>query len=824
MDHPASDRPPFPQIPGYKVLDKLGKGGMATVYLAVQESIGREIALKVMAAHLGENNLWAKRFIREAQVIAQLTHPNIVPVYDVGTHEGHFYIAMEYVKGGSLEGVKHGELSLSKILKVVAGVAAGLDYAGEKGFVHRDIKPDNVMFREDSSPVILDFGIVKQKNDVDSNMTQTGTVIGTASYMSPEQVQDQELDERSDIYSLGILLYELLTGHPPFHGSSVIATMMMHVKDPVPPLPSTLKELQPVLDKALAKSRDARYTRAREMILHLKSLESEIKHIITRQHTAMTLGSDDETMEHEVLPETQARQTKFNTSREHLVADDELTKVLSSAQATIKDFSAESRIKKAKRGKQFFALLIIATLGALSFAAYQQLYIAPKERALAQEKLQQTQEAAKRKIDELLLLAGSKRANVRPSNIDGIEKIVALYREVLTLAPNNAQAKDALEFFTELYLDSAQSAFDQEDMSSTERFLVYAQQLSPSNPKIETLRKAILQSRSRLLDEKFEQDKVKTLLDLVDTEIKSTDGFSENAYLKLQQILRLDKKNKNARKALDTMLQKTEDKIYRDLAKGNLRSAKKGIQDISNYDADNIMLSKLRSEYQKTSEKSHHDKNIAILLDKAKKLKQQTPTRSLNIELKETWLDIIALEKSNPQAKQGLIDTNKHFKDLALRALEERNVKQAQREFKSIENGTPKSNILYSLKNSISKKQQAISEANALIDESKQLHSGSQSGDLRREALLNARKKLDKADKLDKDHPDMEGALEKLESAYILSITQSIRNKDDNLVRKLFADTEDKSWPSNRILDLQLSQRKDKKDKKKPKRVISGGF
>src|SRR5690606_9356933 len=131
------------QIPGYKIQKKMGQGGMATVYLAVQESFGRNVALKIMSSELGADDVWARRFIHEAKVVAQLSHPNIVPVFDVGTYQGRFYISMELLKGGNLDDKIAKGLSIAEVVKIIVGVAAGLDFAGEKGFVHRDIKPDN---------------------------------------------------------------------------------------------------------------------------------------------------------------------------------------------------------------------------------------------------------------------------------------------------------------------------------------------------------------------------------------------------------------------------------------------------------------------------------------------------------------------------------------------------------------------------------------------------------------------------------------------------------------------------------------------------------
>lgn len=274
----------FPAIPGYQIQKQMGQGGMATVYLAVQESFGRPVALKIMSDQLGADDVWTQRFMHEARVVAQLSHSNIVPVFDVGSHGGRFYISMELLKGGKLDEKMQYGLPAAEAIRIACGVAAGLDYAGSKGFVHRDIKPDNIMFRDDGTPVILDFGIAKQK-DGDSKMTKTGTIVGTTGYMSPEQAMGQELDERSDIYSLGIMLYELLTGRVPFHADSAVAVLLKHVQEAPPPLPAPLSAFQPALDKALAKKPEDRYQRASEMMLHLQELLAQYK-----QPTAISMN------------------------------------------------------------------------------------------------------------------------------------------------------------------------------------------------------------------------------------------------------------------------------------------------------------------------------------------------------------------------------------------------------------------------------------------------------------------------------------------------------------------------------------------------------
>jgi len=193
------------KIPGYQIKHQLGRGGMASVYLAIQESFGRDVALKVLAPQHAPVSEFSQRFLREARIIRQLVHPNIVTVYDVGVHEGLHYLSMEYIRGQDLQEAC-GSLSKRQVIAIIRDVAKALDYAHQKGYVHRDVKPENIMLAEDGRVVLMDFGIARG-SDTTLGMTKTGRAIGTPYYMSPEQGHGNPVDERSDIYSLGVIFY-----------------------------------------------------------------------------------------------------------------------------------------------------------------------------------------------------------------------------------------------------------------------------------------------------------------------------------------------------------------------------------------------------------------------------------------------------------------------------------------------------------------------------------------------------------------------------------------------------------------------------------------
>ncbi len=246
-------------IPGYRILRMLGQGGMASVFLAVQESLDREVALKVMAPALAATPEFAERFLREGKLTAKLQHPNIVTIHDIGVHNGLFYLSAEFIPRGTLkERIAERGLSVGEALNVLGDIAHGLDYAHEKGVVHRDVKPGNVLFRKDGRAVLADFGIAKAM-DGGTSSTMAGMSVGTPDYMSPEQARGEAVDGRSDLYSLGVMLYEMLTGRPPYEAPDAFSVALSHITEPIPPLPPQHSWLQPLLNGLMSKMASERY-------------------------------------------------------------------------------------------------------------------------------------------------------------------------------------------------------------------------------------------------------------------------------------------------------------------------------------------------------------------------------------------------------------------------------------------------------------------------------------------------------------------------------------------------------------------------------------
>lgn len=246
-------------FPGYSIICEIGRGGMATVYRARQVLLDREVALKVLSPNLAADPANAQRFLQEARMLASLEHPHVVPVYEVGvTPDGSYYFSMQLLENGDFNSRLQRGVSEAELVRVLTAIADALAYAHTRGYVHRDVTPSNVLFDAEDKPRLTDFGIARAMA-VTSRITASGLSVGTSHYMSPEQARGGEVDPRSDIYSLGVLCYEALTGHPPFRGADSFAVAYAHVYEPVPPLPPALAKWQPLIDRCMAKNPTDRF-------------------------------------------------------------------------------------------------------------------------------------------------------------------------------------------------------------------------------------------------------------------------------------------------------------------------------------------------------------------------------------------------------------------------------------------------------------------------------------------------------------------------------------------------------------------------------------
>jgi len=259
-------------IPGYKILKSIGKGGTAQVFLAIQISVGRTVAIKVLSSECSQDTNFSYQFLKEANC-GVLNHPNIITIHDAGESNGHLYIAMEHLQGGDLKQKMLKGIEEDEVIRIISQIAEALSHAHNNSFTHRDIKPGNILFDEHDNAILADFGIAKTVRFSHQDSIINGFV-GTPNYISPEQVSDQPVDHRSDLYSLGVVYYEILTGVKPFVADSTYTLIFKHLKDPVPPLESKFEKHQPIISKLLEKKPAKRFQSADELITELNKINT----------------------------------------------------------------------------------------------------------------------------------------------------------------------------------------------------------------------------------------------------------------------------------------------------------------------------------------------------------------------------------------------------------------------------------------------------------------------------------------------------------------------------------------------------------------------
>ena len=281
----------YPEIDGYRITRVIGQGGMSIVYLAEQVSLDRKVALKVMLAEALADEVSRARFENEARTIARLQHPNIVGIHEVGrTAEGLPFYSMPHLPRGHLAQRKL-QGDQPRVIAIIRSLLQALDYAHVRGVVHRDVKAENVLFDEVERPMLADFGIALRRGS-NPRLTNAGLAVGSTAYMPPEQARGAEVDRRVDLYSIGVLTWEMLTGRLPYNAADALSMALKHVQDPIPRLPPTLKHWQGFIDRAMAKRPEDRYASAQDMLLALDQLEARAGKGFVAVEVPATIESD----------------------------------------------------------------------------------------------------------------------------------------------------------------------------------------------------------------------------------------------------------------------------------------------------------------------------------------------------------------------------------------------------------------------------------------------------------------------------------------------------------------------------------------------------
>jgi serine/threonine protein kinase/Tfp pilus assembly protein PilF len=351
-------------LSGYQIIEQIGKGGMATVYRAYQPSLDRDVAVKVLPPYYADQDeTFIARFRREARAIAKLRHQNILMVMDFGQEDNLSYIVMEYVDAGTMKERMRSSMTLQEVYTLVGQIASALDYAHEQGVVHRDVKPSNILLPKPDWVLLTDFGLARMVGG--SFMTQSGLTVGTPAYMSPEQGSGNKIDHRTDVYSLGVMLYELVVGEVPYTAETPMAVVVKHIVDPLPlprdKNPNVPERLQQVILKALAKNPEDRFNSAGEIVAAMEPVVSEIP-----DWSAASIKVVDATREPVVdIPDTKVMEEEELTAESVGAAEAQTVQdqaPLKEAPSTPSSPISPDTIKKPKRKVWAFALGALAVL------------------------------------------------------------------------------------------------------------------------------------------------------------------------------------------------------------------------------------------------------------------------------------------------------------------------------------------------------------------------------------------------------------------------------------------------------------------------------
>ncbi len=619
------------EIPGYRIDRPIGRGGMSTVYLALQESVQREVALKIMAGTLLGDEEFGERFLREARIAASLRHPNVVHVYDVAQHGEHHYMAMEHLSGGPVINRRGPRRDYRFSLRVIREIASALDYAHRRGVVHRDIKPDNILLRDDGSAVLTDFGIARAGDSM--RMTRTGAIIGTPHYMSPEQARGQPLDGRADLYSLGVVLYQLLLGEVPYQADDSVAVGIMHITAPLPRLPLPLAELQPLFDRLLAKDPEQRFESGAAIVAALdavSTLDPALPEPLAPRGRAQAPRVADTTPTVVTPPQARSSRGKPGTDGPSLGSMDAL----------------EQRAPKARTGsiapssRRFspwwlllFLLLLAAAAAGFAFEDRLRGLWSGSDRG---EQLQRAEAALQAgRLDDDAAGPGAR----------------SLFSAVLAAEPDHEAAREGLRRVARAHLQAAARFLEAGDADAARDAWETARLLGLGQDELAALESQLASAPGRnsqleALSQRIEAAAAALASGLVEEP-------DVGAIALYQQALAMDPGNPVAQAGLREALRPVLDAARGDLDSARYADAERRLAVVAQVDPANLELPELRAELA-AARKGREDQIKSLLQEAGRRAASGRASTPVGRSAQDAYRAVLALDPENIEAQQGL--------------------------------------------------------------------------------------------------------------------------------------------------------------------------
>lgn len=608
------------------------------VYLATQDGLDRTVAVKVLRKSLrGSGDEFTTRFSNEGRMLAALEHENIVKVYDVGSTEDAVYMVMELLSGGTLtEKMQTGELTVSNVIEICAKIGLALHAAHSKNIIHRDLKPSNIMFRDEITPVLTDFGIAR-KTDLDMSLTATGMMIGTPQYMSPEQIQGKAVDRRSDIYSLGLMFYRLLTGEMAFTATDPIALAMQQIQEPPPPLPPELSELQPVLDLMLAKSPDDRYSSTLDFCNHLRSISLTGEQYVSELTSATRIFSTDRFSGPSSVAGSKTGSTQAG-------GDSAVSGAFKSVSTSV-----TGAFKRKKPRYVILGLLMAAVAG--YFISTQFTTYGLSDTELKQIERELTRFHAYMDLDKI----------IEPPGENATESLERLRQ----IAPDYGRVEEAATELADYYLTFAYDEYDAGNLDETADWVSRGLAFSVDHDGLLELKESVdnrIAERDRLI-------RIDTLLAegnaALDSEnlLPPRDG---NAYDAFSEVRSLDLQNEVAEAGLSEIQRRITDQAREVWQSGQRDQAQQLVNQGLDLFKDSSLLVDLKSDIDLQLQLEQQQKQLEDLLTLAEQqflsgeLVEPAGSNAL-----ESFRQAINLQPDNLEARAGLQKIADHFANLA---------------------------------------------------------------------------------------------------------------------------------------------------------------